>query len=153
MYETALAAYDYAVALPGVDPERVAAMGYSIGSGCAVYLAANRPVSALILAAPYANGYDLYNNYLPIFKGPLRALVKHKLPSEDWAQRVSCPTLILASRTDELVPYTSSVALSGRFPGDAELVTLEDTAHNEIFTADVWAQIRAFLADIQPINY
>ena len=62
MYEEALAAFDYAVARP--DVSQVIVGGYSIGTGPAVYLAANREAAGLFLMAPFANGYDLYNNVL-----------------------------------------------------------------------------------------
>ena len=44
MYEETLAVYDYAVTLTSVDDNCIVAMGYSLGTGCAVYLAAQRPV-------------------------------------------------------------------------------------------------------------
>jgi dienelactone hydrolase len=39
--------------------DHIVSMGYSMGTGSAVYLAANRPVVGLVLGAPCANGYDL----------------------------------------------------------------------------------------------
>ncbi|MDR0465069.1 MAG: hypothetical protein LBG94_08160, partial [Treponema sp.] len=89
IYERSLALFDYASLLPNVDSSRIVTMGYSLGTGSAVYLAANRPVAGLILAAPYANGYDIYNNILPVFKGPLKLLVKQKLPSDKYASLVT----------------------------------------------------------------
>ncbi|MCL2461398.1 MAG: esterase FrsA, partial [Defluviitaleaceae bacterium] len=56
----ALLTYDYAGGLPYVDASRIIIGGFSIGTGPAVYLAANRPAAGLFLLAPYASGYDLY---------------------------------------------------------------------------------------------
>jgi len=149
MYEQALVVYDYAAALPGVDNKHIVAMGYSLGSGSAVYLAANRPVAALILAAPYANGYDFYNNIFPIFYGPTRLLVKQKLPSDEYAPNVTCPVLIIASRSDETIPFSSSQRLSERFGGDVEFMTLNDALHNSIFQTDgVFSKIQFFLEKV-----
>ena len=146
MYEMALAAFDYAAGLPHVDADRIVAMGFSLGTGCAVHLAANRPVAGLILAAPYANGYDLYNNVLPIFFGPMRLLVRQKLPSDEYAPAVAAPALVIASRRDEAIPFVSSERLSRLLGGDAAFVALNDALHNEIFEAEgVWAEVRAFL--------
>ena len=146
MYEQALAVYDYASALTYVDESRIVAMGYSLGTGSAVYLAANRPVTGLILATPYANGYDLYNNMLPIFYGPMRLLVKQKLPSESYAPSVTCPVLIIASLSDEVIPYSTSERLSRLFPGDVDFMTLDNALHNFIFQTDgVFEKVRFFL--------
>jgi len=151
MYEHALAVYDYAASLPGVDNKHIVAMGYSLGTGSAVHLAANRPVTGLILAAPYANGYDLYNNMLPIFYGPMRLLVKQKLPSEKYAPSVTCPVLIIASRADEVIPLSSSERLSKRFSGDVEFMTLNDALHNSIFQTDgVFDKVQFFLGEVAP---
>jgi pimeloyl-ACP methyl ester carboxylesterase len=151
MYEHALAVYDYAAALPGVDNKHIVAMGYSLGTGSAVHLAANRTVAGLILATPYANGYDLYNNLIPIFYGPMRLLVKQKLPSDKYAPNVTCPVLIIASRADEMIPLSSSERLSERFSGDVEFMTLNDAVHNKIFqAAGVFDKVQFFLGKVAP---
>jgi hypothetical protein len=146
MYEKALAAYDYAAALPQVDSVRIVAMGFSLGTGSAVYLAAHRPVAGLILAAPYASGADLYNNLLPIFHGPLRLLIRQRLPSDEFAPDVTCPVLIIASRGDEIIPFSSSERLAPLFPGDVDFMELSHARHNLIFHTDgVYARIQSFL--------
>ena len=146
MYEESLAVFDYAASLAIVDPGCIVSMGYSIGTGSAVYLAANRPVAALILAAPYSNGIDLYNNILPIFYGPMQLLVKHKLPSDKYALNVTCPVLVIASHKDEMVPFASTKRLSGLFSGPVEFIELENERHNGLFRAEgVYDKIKVFL--------
>jgi len=148
MYEEALAVYDYAVQLPQVDADCVVVMGYSLGTGPAVYLAAHRPVSGLILAAPYATGHDLYNNMLPVFVGPMQLLEKQKLPSESFAPDITCPTLIFASQNDEMVPYASSQHLSQLISGPVTFVTLTGYDHNSVFAApEVWPGIQRFFEE------
>jgi pimeloyl-ACP methyl ester carboxylesterase len=132
-----------------VDNKHIVAMGYSLGTGSALYLAANRPVAGLILATPYANGYDLYNNMFPIFYGPMRLLVKQKLPSEKYAPNVTCPVLVIASRADEMIPLLSSERLSKQFGGDVEFMTLNDALHNSIFQTDgVFDKVQFFLGEV-----
>ena len=148
MYEEALAVYDYAAALPDVDSGRIVAMGYSLGTGSAVYLAANRPVAGLILAAPYAEGIDAYNKMLPIFYGPLKLLVKQKLPSYTFAPDVTCPVMVIASQNDEMIPYPSSMRLSKLFPGSLDFVALETEKHSGLFNAaGVYGKIQYFLEE------
>jgi pimeloyl-ACP methyl ester carboxylesterase len=146
MYEGALAVYDYAMTLPGIDTSRIVAMGSSLGTASAVYLAANRSVSGLILITPYANGYDLYNNFIPVFFGPMRLLAKQKLPSDEYAPKVTCPVLIVASHSDEIVPFASSERLARLFPGELEFMAINNASHNDIFKAEgVFNKIQAFL--------
>ena len=146
MYEQSLAAFDYAVSLANVDSNRIVAMGFSLGTGSAVHLAANRPIAGLILAAPYANGYDLYNNVVPVFFGPLRLLVRQKLPSDEHAPFVNSPVLIIASRRDEIIPFSSSQRLSKLFSGNVEFMVLDNALHNDIFQTDgVLNRVRSFL--------
>jgi pimeloyl-ACP methyl ester carboxylesterase len=149
MYEEALAVYDYAITRPDFDKDHIVSMGFSLGTGSAVYLAANRPVIGLILAAPYANGYDLYNNVLPIFYGITKPLVKHKLPSDDYAPKVACPVLIFASQSDSIVPFDSSLRLSKLFPGSVDFVAYDGFDHNELFEAEgLYPKIQSFLETV-----
>ena len=149
MYEQALAVYDYALTIPQVDSSQIVTMGYSLGTGNAVYLAANRPIAGLILAAPYANGYDLYNGVLPIFYGPGKSLVKQKLPSDEYAQNIICPTLIIASQDDEVVPFLSSKRLSKLLSGNVDFIELQYVGHNSLFQAEgVYNTVRSFLDDV-----
>jgi dienelactone hydrolase len=149
MYEEALAVFDYAASLPNVDDSRIVAMGFSLGTGSAVYLAANRPASGLILTAPYANGYDMYNGMMPVFHGPMKLLVKQKLPSDEYAPNVTCPTLVIASHGDEAIPFSTSEKLSKLFGGDVDFMALDEASHNNISGAEgVYDRIHAFLEEV-----
>ena len=146
MYEHALAVFDYAAVLPEVDSDRVVIMAFSIGTGGAVHLAASRPVAGLILATPYANGYDLYNNVIPVFYGPMRLLARQKFPNDEFAPNVSCPVLVIASQNDEMVPFASSERLVGLFQGDVDFIELESERHNSVFDAEgVFDAVQGFL--------
>jgi len=149
--EQALAVFDFAVTLPNVDYERIIVKGYSLGTGPAIYLAAHRPVVGVILATPYASGYDLFNNVIPIFHGPIRVLVRQKFPSYRYAPNVTAPILVVASRSDEIIPFASTNRLVDLFSGDVEFMTLENVSHNDIFLVDdVFEAIRTFLEQIAP---
>ena len=133
--EMALTAYDE-VASWGSTSE-VISFGYSIGTGPATYLASQREVGGLVLWAPYANACDLYNNYLDIFHGPFKLMVTYKMDSYKYIKDVTCPTLILATDTDEQVPYQSSRELftySGSTASD--FVTISGISHNDFWTND-----------------
>ena len=133
--EMALTSYDEAA--PWATTSEVISFGYSIGTGPATYLASQREVGGLILWAPYANTYDLYNNYIDIFHGPFKLMVTYKMDNYKYIKSVTCPTLILATDTDEEVPYQSSRDLftnSGSTVSD--FVTIQGITHNDFWTND-----------------
>lgn len=133
--EMSLAAYDEVASWSTTS--KVISFGYSIGTGTATYLASEREVGGLILWAPYANAYDLYNNNLDIFHGPFKLMVTYKMDNYKYIKSVTCPTLILASDTDEEVPYQSSRDLftnSGSTVSD--FVTIQGITHNDFWTND-----------------
>ena len=123
-------------------------LGYSVGTGPAIYLASHRDVSALILYAPYSDGYDLYNNVLDIFYGPLKKLVSFNIESIGYAENVSEKTLILASENDRLIPFSSSVRLSEAF-SDASFITVSPIGHNEFLSDEkVKALTESFISEV-----
>ena len=144
IYETALAAYDYARTLPGVS--RIIAGGFSLGTGPAAYLAAHRNLDGLFLLSPFANTYDLYNNVLPVFYGPMRLFIRHSFRSDQHAQNITAPALLVASLSDEIIPFESSERLSGSFSGQTVFVTLSGVSHGSIlFNRTALDSVKAYL--------
>ena len=133
MKAMAVEAYKYASTLPTTSTTVL--MGYSIGTGIAVYAASEAEITpgGLMLIAPYNSGYDLYNNVLDIFHGPLKLLASFKMPVYKYAGKVKCPTLIIASEADEVVPIQSSKKLFGEFTAaKTDFMTVEDDRHNDL---------------------
>ena len=135
--EFGLAVFDALALREDVDPDNIIILGYSIGTGAADYVASKRDPAGLILMAPYSNGYDLYNGFMNIFHGPMRILVAFRMESIRFAESVSISPLILASESDEMVYYSSSVRLSQAFPFGCTLKTLENTGHNEFWGSKI----------------
>lgn len=142
-----LAVYDALAAREDVDPARITPFGYSIGTGVATYVAAEREVDALVLMAPYADGYDLYNNMADVFYGPLRALVAFRMESVALAPDIVAPALVLSSRDDEMVPFSSSDRLAVAL-ANGRLAEFEGFGHNDYWASeDVRVVISDFLAE------
>ena len=142
-----LAAYDALAARDDVDPARIALFGYSIGTGVATYVASERAVDALVLMAPYADGYDLYNSMVDVFYGPLRGLVAFRMESIECAPDIDAPALVLSSKDDEMVPYESSKRLAAALPRST-FETFEGFGHNDYWASlEVRAEIAEFLAE------
>jgi pimeloyl-ACP methyl ester carboxylesterase len=128
-----LAAYDAVAQRADVDGSRIVVFGYSIGTGVADYVASERNVAGLMLMAPYADGYDLYNGVVNIFHGPLRLLVTFPMESVKFAGNIAVKPLILASESDKTVGYASSVRLSKAFPAGCTFQTIPDIGHNDFW--------------------
>jgi pimeloyl-ACP methyl ester carboxylesterase len=147
--EFGLTAFDVLAQRKDVDPDRIIILGYSIGTGVADYVASKRDPAGLILMAPYSDGYDLYNGVVNIFHGPARILVAFRMESARFAKNVSISPLILASESDEMVKYSSSVRLSQAFPSGSTLKTLKNTGHNEFWNSEtVLKYIEDYLAEV-----
>lgn len=131
---------------------KVIVMGYSIGTGIAVYTAsqAETAPAGLVLIAPYNSGYDLYNNELNIFHGPFKLLASFKMPVYRYAGKVKCPTLIVASDADEIVPMASSKKLFSEFSSaNADFMTVEGKLHNDLPASDkTTARIGEFIGSV-----
>ena len=128
--EFGLNVYDALSQRSDVDKDRINILGYSIRTGVANYVASERKVGGLILMAPYADGYDLFNWFVDVFHGPMRLLVSFRMESVKFAENVSVKPLIMASKGDAMVNYDSSVRLSKAFPSGCTFKTFENTSHN-----------------------
>lgn len=146
MFAAALEVYDFAQDLESTSGKTVL-LGYSIGTGVATYVASQRPIDGLILLAPYDRGLSLYNDRYNIFHGPLKLLARFKFDSATYAEQVSVTPLIIASRADEVIPYTHAEELSPHFPLPVELILLDSIPHDGFFySAPVLDAIKAYLS-------
>jgi pimeloyl-ACP methyl ester carboxylesterase len=111
--------------------EDIVVVGRSLGSGIAVRLAAQRPVSRLVLVTPYDSLQGLAAAQFPLF--PVRWLLQDKFESGRHAPAVTAPTTIVQAEHDEVIPGASTQALAKRFrPGVATLTVVPGTGHNTV---------------------
>jgi hypothetical protein len=140
----ALAFYDHAAGLPGVDPGRILAFGRSLGSGVAVALAAERPLRALVLATPFdslAAVAKRYYWYLPV-----DWMLKHRFDSVKLAPGLKQPLLCLVAERDEVIPPVHAETLYAAWGGAKRKVVLRGAYHNETDGAPAfWPEIRRFI--------
>jgi pimeloyl-ACP methyl ester carboxylesterase len=119
-------------------------MGRSLGSGVASMLAGSRAVRAAVLITPFDSLAAVAAGHYPIF--PVRLLLRHPFPSEDWARKARAPALILAAERDDIVPARHAKRLAEAWAGTPEVHVLAGTGHNDIETSpDYYRLIRRFL--------
>ncbi len=117
-------AYDF---LKKSYPEnRIAIVGYSIGTGMASYIAAHNNPQQLALVAPYVSLLDLKNRYIPIIPG---FLMKFRFRNDLYLPMVKCPVTIFHGTDDNVIPYDSAVDLEALDPKKIKLITLKGVSH------------------------
>lgn len=116
----------------------VMVVGRSLGSSLAIQLAAEQPVSRLVLITPFASILAIAKRVAPFL--PMGLLLRDKYESWRYAPRVGCPTLLIAASHDELVPPAETQKLLDAFrPGVATLRTVDGTDHNSVSgTTEFW---------------
>ena len=145
----ALQWFDYAMTLPGAEPNHVFAFGRSLGSGVAVALAAQRPIARLVLVAPYdslAAAAKRHYWYLPV-----DLLLKHRFDSIALAPALKQPLLCMIAETDEVITQVHGERLFDAWGGEKRRILLQESGHNSTDAHPMfWRSIREFLA--QKVN-
>jgi fermentation-respiration switch protein FrsA (DUF1100 family) len=117
LIEDARATYAYAVAR---YPGRIAVWGESLGTGVAVALAAEQPVTRVILDAPYTSTLDVAADLYWFI--PVRLLMKDQFRSDLRIKRVTAPVLILHGEGDSVIPIAYGERLFGMIPGQKRMI-------------------------------
>lgn len=130
--------------------EKVAVVGRSLGSGIAVWLAAERPVDRLVLISPFDSIEAVAGNAYPWV--PVSLLLEDKYRAVDRAPDVEAPVLILVAEADNVIPHERSAALARAFDGSqACLKVIRNAGHNTIGrSSDYLRLIGDFLAQDSP---
>lgn len=142
----ALMAFDEIMERTDMENQQIVIMGYSLGTGIANYIASEREVDGLILIAPYANGYDLFEQFFGSMHGVLKRFIPFRMESELFAKKITVSTLIIASKADELIPYQSTKQLAKQYENGCTFLTYENLKHGEFWQVeDVWTNIYRYL--------
>lgn len=133
--------YDWLSNQPGVDASRLIIHGRSVGTGIAAQLAALHRPAALILESPFTSVTALAARYgVPPF------LVRHPFHTDRALPTLTCPILILHSRTDEIIPFRHALKLHTLAP--ASVFRELDGSHNSGLSEqdEYWQAIDRVLA-------
>lgn len=146
----AVASHAWLVA-KGIAPESIVVVGESLGTGVAVQLAAQRPVAAVALEAPYAAAVDVAARHY--WWLPVRLLMKDTFRSRDFIGKLKIPLLVQHGDRDGIIPVDQGRVLYAAANEPKELVILPGEGHDVIFSEGVWQREVAFFRQhLQPSN-
>ncbi len=110
------------------DVDDVIYLGESLGGAVAVGLARERAPAALVLRSPFTSLVDVARTHY----GPIpRWLLRDQFPSHEWIDDVNAPLLVVASESDEIVPFSLSRRLFEAANEPKQIVTVPDAGHND----------------------
>mmetsp|Transcript_6093 Transcript_6093/g.14500 ORF Transcript_6093/g.14500 Transcript_6093/m.14500 type:complete len:433 (+) Transcript_6093:68-1366(+) len=133
VYEVALTAFRFLVDEIGVRYSQIILFGRSLGSGPAVFLAAQYPVGGLILVSAFSS-----------IKAAVQSIVgrvvawtfAERFPNGRIIANVSCSTLFIHGESDSLIPAEHSLRLFKRCRARKLLVTPPKMEHNSNLFGD-----------------
>lgn len=136
--------YDATVGRADVDAARIAAWGVSIGTGIAMHLASVRPISRVILIAPFTSMVDVAREHYPYL--PVGTFLRHKLDNLVLAPTLFVPALIIAGGADEIQSPSHAEKLAAAWGGERTVRVFANRGHNDLFVEEeVWERIISFL--------
>jgi len=146
LFADALSVYDWAANRADVAPTRIAAIGRSLGSGVAVYLAAERKLARIILVSPFDSLRAVAQHHYPYL--PVSLLLRHPFDSIGYAARISTPMLVIAAQRDTIVPSAHSRALFAQWRGPKTWREFSGADHNDLDAdPEYWETIAEYLEE------
>ena len=137
----------YDAAVGTAKPARVIVVGFSIGTGVAAQLSANRKLDGLILVTPFDSLKGVAQSMYPWL--PIGPLFAHEIDAAGPIRNSRVPVAIIAAEHDQIVPADRTAALRKVVP---ELVydrTITRAGHNDIYArSDFQDSMREALATI-----
>lgn len=121
--------------------------GSSLGSFCAVHVAAKGVGQKLLLASPPTSVADVGQR--KFWWLPVRWIIKHPFDSLAKAPGIQMPVLVIHGERDEIIPCEFGKRLAEAFP-NGKLILAKDTNHNNLYLQKSSAhggRIEAFLAE------
>lgn len=126
--------------------ERVIAVGLSLGSGVAAYLARHRPAAGLILVTPFDSLEALARS--TYWWAPVGLLLRHRMPTIDFVRESNVPTALIVAERDAIVPARRSTPLRAAIP-NLVFERAIDAGHNDLYDRPAFAEaMRQALATI-----
>lgn len=124
-----------------IDPDRIVAIGFSIGGGVAAHLASRRPLDGLILVTPFDSLAAVARDHYAWL--PTGLLLRHRMTPADDLSHVSTPVALIAGARDTLIRPERTEALRAVVPHLVLDRTIAGAGHNDIYERPEFRQAMA----------
>jgi len=116
---------------------RVVAIGFSIGSGVAAYLAHHRNLAGTILVTPFDSLETLAREHFPW--APVGLVLRHHMRTIDLVRDRPTPTALMTAGRDTIVPARRSEPLRSAIPNLVLDRTIAEAGHNDLYDHPAFA--------------
>jgi pimeloyl-ACP methyl ester carboxylesterase len=139
----------YDLAVETVKPRRTIAVGFSIGSGIAAHVAAERKLDGLILVTPFDSLKRVAQSLYPWL--PIGPFFEHDIDTVEAVKATTVPVAILTAERDEIVASERTEALRPSVPKLVFDRTISRAGHNDIYArSDFQLAMREALTCLKP---
>jgi hypothetical protein len=139
LFQAANANYQWLVS-NNYKPDQIIIVGQSLGTGVAIWLAANNRAAGLILQSPYTSMADMAAKQMPFF--PARYLIKDKYDSMARIGAVQMPVAWIHGAEDALIPAAMGQNLLNAANQPNCSFIMPAAGHNDMPDNEVGAHIR-----------
>jgi pimeloyl-ACP methyl ester carboxylesterase len=110
---------------------KVVAVGFSIGTGVAAYLAHHRPVAGMIMITPFDSLKALAREHFPWL--PVGLVLRHEMPTAELMRDKRTPTALIMAGRDSIIPARRSEPLRRAHPNLILDRTIAEAGHNDLY--------------------
>ncbi len=129
-YLDAQAAYTWLTDVKKIPPDNIIIFGRSIGGCIAAQLATKVNAKALAVESCFTSFVDVGKKFYPYM--PIRLFARFNYNTIDHIKKVTCPTMIIHSRDDEMIPFEFGTMLFEASNEPKKFVEISG-GHNDAF--------------------
>lgn len=144
LLQDARAAYRVAEARFGAG--KLIGYGESLGTGVVLKLAAELPLQAVVLEAPYLSTLSVAQRIYPYL--PLSLMMKDQFRSDAVIGRFRAPLLVLHGERDQVIPFDQGRQLYELANAPKRFLRFPTGRHSDLPQYGSIGEIRRFLADV-----
>lgn len=148
LFADARSARDWLANRTGTAGDQIVLMGYSLGGGVAVELAANDGARALVLWSTFSNlPQTAAHRYYWL---PTNLLMTQRFDSMAKIENFHGPLLQSHGDADRVIPLELGQRLHQRHPGPKRFITIPETGHLDADSEEYQIALSQFLSQLDP---
>jgi len=134
----------------GIAESDVVLLGFSLGGGVAVDLAASDGARGLVLASTFTSLPDVAEHHMSWL--PMNWLMTMRMNSLEKIKEYRGPLLVSHGDADEVIPYKQGLALFRAANEPKRLITVSGGKHNDPQPEEYRVALDQFIAELPPLG-